>query len=227
MRLNHEDGIKILPNQDLRYITTKLFFREITSKIQNSNLDNNKSFQTFRSEITAYLGHLEQRASIQERNLKILSDIEDRKSLLMQRLEAVINAKAMNNNEVVPIYEIIKESRLSRFDICEILKSIAKTYAKRYIVTDRCLATRSKAKGLRHLLRNEPTYDDACISLTNNGLPMQCISEDLFEKLGFQGAFRSSDSTSFIKRKEPVQRSEIRVYHDDFKKVTVISVPKK
>jgi hypothetical protein len=64
----------------------------------------------------------------------------------------------------------------------------------------------------------------------NSGVPMKCISEELFEKLGFQSTLRKSNSKntiSVIRRKEPAQRSKISVYHDDFKKVTVISISKK
>ena len=107
---------------------------------------------------------------------------------------------------------------------------IATKHEKRYTVTDRCLIPKSKTKELKSLLKNEPTYDDACLSLMNNGVPRQCISEDLFDKLGFQSTLRKSNSKntiSVIIRKEPAQRSKIHVYHDDFKKVTVISIPKK
>ena len=102
-----KDGIKMLPVEYLRYITTKLFFKEIMAKIQNNN-PNNKASQAFRSEITAYLAHLEQRASIREKNLKILSDIEDRRGLFMERLETIIkNSEETTNNEVIPIHELI------------------------------------------------------------------------------------------------------------------------
>jgi hypothetical protein len=209
VRLNHKDGIKILARQYLRYITTKLFFREITSEVQNNNL-NNKSFQAFRSEITAYLGHLEQRASIQEKNLEILSDIEGRRSLLMERLAAIIKScENCTNNEVIPIYKMISESRLSWSSTSKVLTSVTERFGKRYIVTDRCLISRSKANELKPLLKNEPTYDDACLSLVNNGVPRQCISEDLFHKLGLQSALKNS--ISIIRKKEPPQRSKIHV----------------
>ena len=217
-----KDRIGILPVEYLRYITTKFFVKDITGGIQNSNLNNNV-FQAFRSEITAYLAHLEQRASIHEKNLKILSDIEDRRGLFMERLETTIkNSEETTNDEVIPIHGLITESRLSWFDVSDVLKLIAKKHEKRYTVTDRCLMPKSKTKELKSLLKNEPKYDDSCLSLVNNGVPRQCISEDLLDKLGFQSAFRKSDSTSFIKRKEAVQSSTIHIFHDDSKKVTDI-----
>jgi hypothetical protein len=59
----------------------------------------------------------------------------------------------------------------------------------------------------------------------NSGVPMKCISEELFGKLGLQSTLRKSNSKntiSVIRRKEPTQRSKIHVYHDDSKKVTGI-----
>ena len=56
-----KDRLKMLAAGYLRYITTKLFFKEIMMEIQNNNPnvdDNlNKAFQAFRSEITTYLAH--------------------------------------------------------------------------------------------------------------------------------------------------------------------------
>ena len=145
----------------------------------------------------------------------------------MERLETTIkNSEETTNNEVIPIHELITESRLSWFDISEVLKLIATRHEKRYIVTDRCLIPKSKTKELKSLLKNEPTYDDACLSLVNNGVPRQCISEDLFHKLGFQSNTKKiilKNTISVIKRKEPAQRSKINVYHDRYlKKVTEI-----
>ena len=80
----------------LRYITTKLFFKEIMMEIQNNNPnvdDNlNKAFQAFRSEITTYLAHAGQWTAIRQQNQKILFDIEDRRSSLIERLETVIKS---------------------------------------------------------------------------------------------------------------------------------------
>lgn len=217
----------------LKYIVTKQFLEKIEKKIHTNTFDDShdKVFKAYRTEISTYITHLEQKASIREQNQKILFGVEDRKCLLIESLETVIkNSEDVTNNEVIPIHELIIESRLSWFDISEVLKSIAKTHAKRYIVTDMCLMPRSKAKELKPLLRNGPTFDDACLSLMNNGVPKKCISEELFEKLGFQSTLRKSNfknTISVIRRKEPAQRSKIHVYHDDSKKVTVISIPKK
>ena len=87
------------------------------------------------------------------------------------------------------------------------------------------MISKSKAKELKPLLRKGPTYDDACLSLIDNGVPRQCISEELFHKLGFQSTFRKSllkNTISIIKRKEPEQRQKIHVYHDDAKKVSEV-----
>jgi hypothetical protein len=75
------------------------------------------------------------------------------------------------------------------------------------------------------LLKDRPTYDDACLSLINNGVPKSCISEELFHKLGFQSSFEKSNSKNIVvivKRKEFHARRDIDIYHDDTKKITEI-----
>ena len=60
----------------------------------NPNVDDNlnKAFQAFRSEITTYLAHAGQWTTIRQQNQKILFDIEDRRSSLIERLETVIKS---------------------------------------------------------------------------------------------------------------------------------------
>jgi hypothetical protein len=194
--------------QGLRYIVTKMFYDEIkrwwirmkrscsnnTTTIDNDIDNEDKTgIANYLLEIGEYIGHREEKYSIEQENAKIYHMIEQRCHELYKEMYTTIeNSK---DKEIIPIYEHIKKARIPWPRISKILTSINDKYRNRFIITDTCLIARSKAKMLKSLLNKEPLRDEACLSLIKSGVPKSCIVLDLenfLNKLGF--GTRSEDS---------------------------------
>lgn len=195
----------------LKYVVTEQFFDEIKPSLliqdnenNNNRIDNNDDVSKavehyYISEISTYLNNIKKRDLIQQQNSKIFQNIKNRRNSLMEKLHRIIkNNNENNNNEVIPIYDSIIESRLSWFDFSDILKSIEKIHGNRFIITDKCIIPKQKAKKLKSLLKGRPTYNDACLSLIENGVSQMCFGVQdayigFFHKLGFTTAYEDEN----------------------------------
>jgi hypothetical protein len=188
--------------QGLRYIVTRMFYNEIkswyismgsarynniTNAIGNNNEDKT-GIDSYLSELGVYIEHVEEMDTIEQENAKTYLLIQKRfRELYNDICTTIENNK---NEEIITIYEHLNKVRLPWSHVSEALKSIEKGYGNKYILINTCLVTKSKAKKLRSLLKEDPPHDEACQSLIRNGVPKPCIAvnldlEDFLQKLGF------------------------------------------
>jgi hypothetical protein len=205
--------------QGLRYIVTKMFYDEIKGWISRSGWNNNNTttdnddrvktgLNDYLSEIGEYIGHIEERESVEQKNARIYAMIEKRCREFYKEVYTTIE----NNKDkegIIPIYEQIKKARLPWPRTSKILTSINDKYRNRFIITDTCLIARSKAKMLKSLLRSEPTCEQAFTSLIDSGVPKICIDfnwTNFLPKMGFCTRFDSSSNVARVVKLKELKR---------------------
>jgi hypothetical protein len=95
-----------------------------------------------------------------------------------------------NDRDVIPIDRMIAESKLNFESVSYILDSIECGFGQRYVVTQTCIISRSKAETLKLSLRCLPLCENASKILEDNGIPRRCLRyigalDNIVEKLGF------------------------------------------
>ncbi|HEX7033640.1 MAG TPA: DUF790 family protein, partial [Nitrososphaera sp.] len=116
-----------------------------------------------------------------------------------------------HSKDIIPLKELADKYDLP-IDI--VSKIAARDHSDQYISVgsgggggkphEYCLVSRAKAKELELLLNGVRTFSDACMILSNNGIPEACHAE-LVEKLGYEVVWQSIDmSTAVIEKRKAV-----------------------
>lgn len=196
---NLKNDLETTRKEVLRYVVSKEFFEEIKPLLIQSIHGNDKSenkvnhaAEYFLTEMSTYLKHREEKTSIEQHNDKMLQNVEHRKDLLKKKLYDIIE-RTQNAKEVIPLNELIIESKLQWYQYSSILKLIEERYRNKLVITERCFVPGSKTKELKLLLQGHPTFDNAHLALIENGVPRQCVNLDLIDKLGFTQAYEDDN----------------------------------
>jgi Txe/YoeB family toxin of Txe-Axe toxin-antitoxin module len=191
--------------EGLKYKITEHFFNRINTLFENNDnkIDQhrNKIVEEYLSEIGVYVAHTNKRELINRKNIEMFENIKQRHNKLTRNLyEIMENTKKDDSKQIIPIYKSITKSRLPWSYVSNVLTSIENDYGTKFIVTDRCFISRSKARELKlkSLLHGHPSFEKACLSLISKGIPKECISEKLFYKLGFSTAFENRNYNMLI-----------------------------
>lgn len=161
-----------------------------TNTITNNREEEAQQISDYLSEIAEYIGHIEEKYSVEKENARRYYALEHRCNELYKGICTTIENN--KHKEIIPIYRNVKQARLPWIRISEILKSIESKYKNRFIVTETCLIAKSKAKVLKKMLEEEPLCEKGCSSLIKSGVPQTCIARnlgDFLDKLGFGTRF--------------------------------------
>ena len=137
-------------------------------------------------------------------NCKTLYEVKEEQLRQQDLLHSLHKLIAESNQDIIPIDRIIKSSKL-KFGVQYILESIERNFGQKYVITQTCIISRSKADAFRSLLSNLPLCENAHKILLDNGIPRRCLSynrslDNIVEKLGFytRRVLISSDYLHYI-----------------------------
>ena len=186
--------LETTPREHIKYLVTRAFFDGTKPLLIQYICNNNKSddnisqvAKRYLTEIGTYLKHIEDKTSTEQHNDEMLQNVEHRQNLLVKKIKNIIE-RYRKSNEVVPLNELIIESKLQWYQYSSILKLIEERYRNNLVITERCYVPGSKIKELKLLLKGHPTFVNAHLALIKNGVPKQCVNLDLIDKLGFTQA---------------------------------------
>lgn len=215
IRNNLEGELELLSIEELKYKVTKEFFECIKEyersldEIGDQQFDNQsfeigrsrKSLLKYYKQIRRYLNVKETAHAI---NRKTLYEVKEEQLRQQDLLQTILKLAEASKLDIIPIDLIIKKSKL-KSGVQDILESIERNAGQKYMITQTCIISRSKADALRSLLSNLPICENAHKILLDNGIPRRCLSyngslDNIVEKLGFytRRVLISSDYLHYI-----------------------------
>jgi hypothetical protein len=137
-------------------------------------------------------------------NSKTLYEANEEQLRQQDLLQSILKLVEASKQDIIPIDRTIRKSKL-KFGVQDILESIERKLGQKYVITQTCIISRSKADALRSLLSNLPLCENAHKVLLDNGIPSRCLSyneslDNIVEKLGFytRRVLISSDYLHYI-----------------------------
>jgi hypothetical protein len=174
--------------EEINYKITCRLIKAIKTSILNS-IDTKtrcSQIENYLREVGTYLAYIDLRANEIKKQNENWKNLYEKESNLRETLFKLIDEGIKRNDEVIPIHKPLQSTKILWDSELNVLRSIAKRYGNRFLITGTCIIRKFKARKLRALLRKKLTPQQAnSLLIEKGGIHEECLNYEFLTKLGF------------------------------------------